>query len=116
MSRRAHDLEIIRGDSYELWVGLAQGWTFVDPAAHEGRLVLRDAQSDYAPETLALVSELLPGEDERFPDLTHLLHFTATPDDTQALPDWRMACFCEVRSKDLTYVKRLFDAAVEIRD
>jgi hypothetical protein len=114
-----HDIRLIRGDSYELWVGLAQGWDEIasDPAAYEGRLVLRQAHDDALTPDLALLSELQPGTDPRFPDMLYQLHFTASPAVTGALPaQSSLVYFCEVRSLDDDLVRRLFEGKAYLHD
>lgn len=112
------DITITRGDGFTLWIGLARGWETVGaaPQNYQGRLVLRDRPDDAAPEVLAMISALEAGEDSRFPEMSHMLRFDATPAQTQVLPTYDLTCFCELRSLDGAYVRRLFDGKVTMAD
>lgn len=113
-----HDLSIIRGDSFTLFVGLAHGWADVgeDPALYEGRLVFRERQDDSLPEILAIVTTPQPSDEWRFPQLNFLLDLSMTPAETTSLPDYPVVCFCELRTLDGQYVRRLFEGTVRKRD
>lgn len=118
MSAGQHDLKIIRGDTLDLVVGLAQGWTHVDsnPAAYQGRLVFRQEQNDAMPELLVITASPEPSTDENFPDLLHILDLSMTPAQTAALPTYPIVCFCELRMLDGSFVRRLFSGNVIVED
>jgi hypothetical protein len=113
-----NDVSVIRGTSFHLMVGLAEGWGDValDPPAFEGRLVFRELQDDSFPEIKTLVVPPTPATDHRFPGLEFMLDFTMTPQETGSLPDFSMVCFCELRSVDGAQVRRLFEGSVMQRD
>jgi hypothetical protein len=113
-----HDLSIIRGDSFSLFVGLAAGWENIaeDPALYEGRLVFRERQDDSLPEILAITTTPEPIDEYRFPQLDFMLDLSMTPAQTTSLPEYPMVCFCEIRTLDGLYVRRLFEGRVRRRD
>lgn len=112
------DICITRGDSFLLLVGLAKGWAEIaaTPLLYQGRLVVRETQDDDAPVLLSMISAILPGEDPRFEDMDVILEFAALPTETNDLPPYDLACYCEVTSLDGNYVRRLFNGKVKIGD
>lgn len=112
----------IRGDSWEQDVGLTAGYEEVieHPEDFEGRLVLREWQDDNAPVLLTLVTT--PEVDDvpspvAPPHKIAYLRFTATPVQTQELPDWcSVVGYVELRSLSGSQVTRLFNAQVSIKD
>ncbi len=113
-----HDLRLVRGDSFSLFIGLASGWENIaqDPTLYEGRLVFRERQDDSLPELLVITTTPQPIDEHRFPQLDYLLDLSMTPDQTASLPEWPVVCFCEIRLVDGTYVRRLFEGQVRKRD
>lgn len=113
-----HDLTIIRGDSKPLFVGLAGEWANVgdDPSLYEGRLVFRERQEDDLPEILVITATPEPNDDHRFAGLPFLLDLSMAPEETSSLPTWDVVCFCELRSLDGLFVRRLFEGRVRQRD
>lgn len=113
-----HDLSIIRGDSFTLFVGLTAGWEDVgqNPALYQGRLVFRQMQDDSLPEILVITATPEPSDDHRFPELDFLLNLSMTPVQTESLPDYPVVCFCELRTLDGSHVRRLFEGNVRKRD
>lgn len=113
-----HDICIIRGDSFGLVVGLAAGFPDViaNPADYEGRLVIRERQSDLASDLL--VSTAVPEAmvDSRFPDMTMGLTFAFEPSQTQQLPPYDVVCFCEIVGINSDEVQRLWQGKVEVSD
>lgn len=110
----ATDIKLTRGDSFELYTGLAHGWDNVeaDPTAYQGRLAFREMQDDTLPILVASTSPLIAAEDLRFPDMRFVLHFTLTPTQTQSLPPFSLVAFAELRTLTGSYVRRLFNARV----
>jgi hypothetical protein len=113
-----HDLSIIRGDTFNLHVGLASGWENIaqDPSLYEGRLVFRERQDDSLPELLAITTTPEPIDEHRFPQLDFMLDLSMTPAETESLPTYPVVCFCEIRLLDGSYVRRLFEGRVRQRD
>jgi hypothetical protein len=113
-----HDLSIIRGDSFSLFVGLAAGWEDIagDPSLYEGRLVFRERQDDSLPELLVITATPEPIDEHRFPQLDFMLDLSMTPDQTSSLPSFPVVCFCEIRLVAGGYVRRLFEGRVRQRD
>lgn len=112
------DICITRGDTYFLIIGLARNWEEVNasPALYEGRLVIREAQDDSLTPLLEVTADLEAGEDSRFPDMEYMVDLSLTPAQTQSLPTYNVVCFAEIRKKDLSYVKRLFNGRVTRSD
>lgn len=113
-----HDIEIIRGDNYELWVGLAAGWTDIEaaPGNYLGRMAFRLDQSDAASDLVSTTSDLVSGSDPNFPDLKYLLKFALTTAQTAALPSYDVVCYTEIRNVSGSVIRRLFDGRVRVRD
>ena len=118
MTTTRHDIEIIRGDSRALFVGLADDWVDLDEGvgAYEGRLVFRERQEDNLPELLVITSPIEVATDPRYPALKYLLDFSMTPVETQSLPDYPVVYFIELRLTDETFVRRLVEGRVKRRD
>ena len=112
------DLCVIRGDAYELNVGLSGSFTEVleNPTAYIGRLVFREDQDDDLPHYLELTAvpevdlDLPPGE------VNIYLNFAATAAETQSLPDWKYVAFCELTQSVNPQPQRLFNAEVDSHD
>jgi hypothetical protein len=87
-----HDICVIRGDSFSLVTGLAQGWEDVaaDPSGWNGRLAFRTMQNDTLPDVWSQEIPLTPGNDPRFPGMDWLMEFSAPPDETQQLPPYEL--------------------------
>lgn len=107
-------LDVTRGDTFELSVGLPAGWDTVraDPSSYEGRLVFRAAQDDALPDIVSVTSLLDETESDAYPGADLQIDFTLTPEQTQSLPAWTHSAFCEIRSRDGLFVVRLFDVRV----
>lgn len=118
MTAPQHDLKIIRGDTLDLTIGLSEGWQAVeeDPAAYQGRLVFRQEQNDAMPEIMAITASPEPAEEEEFSDLKHILDLSMTPAQTASLPTYPFVCFCELRTLDGSFVRRLFSGNVDMED
>ena len=112
------DICITRGDTYNLVVGLADGWDEVNanPSVYSGRLVFRDAHDDGIAEMLTITSPTSAGTDVRFENTEFVFDFTALPAQTQSLPSYDIVCFCEIVDLSGTYVRRLFNGRVKIED
>lgn len=108
------DIKVIRGDTFELYTGLARGWGDVDadPGAYQGRLSFREMQDDGLPILMMATSPLIKAEDLRFPDMRYILHFTLPPEQTADLPPFSVVAFAELRTLTGSYVRRLFNARV----
>lgn len=112
------DICITRGDTYPLILGFVSDWDDVNaaPTLYEGRLVFRDYQDDALTPLLEVTADLEAGEDSRFPDMEYVVDLSLTPAQTSSLPDYDVVCFAEIRAKDLSYVKRLFNGTVTRND
>lgn len=116
------DLCVVRGDTLELVVMLNGAWDEVAaaPADFVVRLVFQERLDDDLPEVLVLTETPAwkPGPAQPWLMADQLaVDFTATPAQTQALPDWeKMEVFCELRKTNDSYVKRLFEGDVILRD
>jgi hypothetical protein len=115
-----HDISLVRGDTFTLFVGLSAGWEDIsaNPALWEGRLVFRLRQDDALPEIVAVtaVPEPVADPDPRFAGIDFLLNFSMTPVQTESLPAWPVVCFAEIRTLDGSQVRRLFEGNVRKRD
>ncbi len=113
-----HDLSIIRGDSFSLFVGLASGWENIaeNPSLYEGRLVFRERQDDSLPELLAITTTPQPIDEHRFPQLDFMLDLSMTPAQTSSLPTFPVVQYAEIRLVSGGYVRRLFEGRVRQRD
>lgn len=114
----ATEIKLIRGDSFELYAGLAKGWDDLaeDPGAYQGRLAFREMHDDNLPVLVASTSPLIMADDVRFPDMFYVLHFTLSPAETQSLPPSPLVAFAELRALTGGYVRRLFNAKVHHGD
>lgn len=112
------DLCIVRGDSFALTIGLGKDFseTVADADLFRGRLVVREVQSDHAPELLSMKTEILATRDPRYGNDIAVMHFTATAPQTQALPPFDLVCFCEIVGTDNLYARRLFQGRVRVED
>lgn len=118
MTTANHDIDIIRGDSRALFLGLASSWVDLDEGveAYQGRLVFRERQDDSLDELLVITSPIETATDPRFPALEYLLDFSMTPAQTASLPEYPVVYFMEIRLIDGSFVKRLVDGRVRRRD
>lgn len=112
------DLCIVRGDSFAFTIGLDGDFsqTVDDADLYRGRLVVREVQSDEAPELIAMETEIVPTSDPWYGDAVAVMHFTATAVQTQALPPFDLVCFCEIVGTDDLYARRLFRGRVKVED
>jgi hypothetical protein len=113
-----HNIKVIRGDSYRLVLGIADGFSFVGdaPADYSARMVIRDKQSDDMPDLLEIPSLIYPGTDTRFAAMVGFIQFSARPEETQALPPYDLAYFVELIGQAGAYNRRLFEGSVKVSD
>lgn len=111
---------ITRGASFTLDVGLTMAWqeVFDDPDAYEARLVLKD-DLDTGPIRLTMTAT--PEPDTILPPATPAqpiiyFHFSADPVATQALPDWNLVGYAELRALAGGDVHRLFNSRVSVEN
>lgn len=114
------EIEIIRGDLFEMTVSVAPGFQAdiaANPMAYQARLALRYRHDDALSDLLSLSAPIRIVDDEAlFSHEVCRFTFSASPDQTQALPHMPLSALCEVRSGDGGFVRRLFDATVSVRD
>lgn len=112
-----YDFGLVRGDSFELDVGLSIAFAeaLIDPAQYEARMCFRMEQSDLLPNIFEMVSTLTPSE---YPTELARVYatFTATPEQTGALPPYDLVHYVELRTIDGTSVVRLFQGKVKLTD
>lgn len=114
-----HNFTVIRGDSQQLIVGLAEAWVEVleSPSDFIARLVLKDAPDDNLPARLTVnvtpeIVTPVPGDVQA----PVLFTFTLSPAQTQSLPAWDLVGYVELRTTDDNYVNRLLDCRVTVKD
>jgi hypothetical protein len=112
-----HNLTIIRGNTKRLPIALASGFDADERAGWLARLVIREAQDDDLP---SIFEQTLPIDfediDPAWPDSIGGVEFVMDPDETQALPPYRLVYFVEIHSADSTDSQRLFEGRVEVVD
>jgi len=109
---------IIRGDTWTLDVALSAAYVEVidNPSDFQMTIVMRESQDDNLTPYLTLVGvpyipdKPLVGE----PPITY--SFTATSDQTAALPQWDIVGYCELRQIADQVVNRLFNIEFEVGD
>lgn len=107
-----HDIRVIRGDTFTKDVALTIGFDDIRDEPYTARMVFREAQHDELPELLALpATPEVPEEDE---EAFAYLSFSASPIQTQALPEYDIAYFVELVSA--TRTMRLFQGKACIVD
>lgn len=111
---------VIRGATFELDVALTEAWqeVFDDPDAFEARLVLKD-DMDEGPIRLTMTSPaelttITPSSTPAQPAI--YFRFDATPVETQALPDWNLVGYAELRARTGGDVRRLFNSRVSVEN
>lgn len=114
-----YDTCITRGDTFKLDVGLSSAYSEVinNPADYIARMVFREAQDDGLTPylTLSAVAEVNP--DPLIDEPPVLFRFSASPAETQSLPDWDHVHYVQleqiVAPSDIT---RLFQGKVKVGD
>lgn len=111
---------IVRGDIYALDVGLDSNWSEVvdDPGGFIGTLVLREAQDDALPDLLTLTAVPQPVENPHPASAPVYMEFTATAEETQALPAvGKLHGYVQIAPISApSQSKRLFNMKVDIDD
>lgn len=114
------NIEIIRGDNFELDVALSEGYDEVlaNSDVFLARLCIRLEQDDSLPILLAMEApaELVLGAEEVPPTNCDMAYFTfkADPTTTAALPPYDLVYFVELTGPDTQM--RLFQGKVKITD
>lgn len=112
------DFTVIRGDDFELSVALSEGWEEIveNPAGYVARLVFREEQDDALTPLLTIEVEPEPVLPVEPYGASLMAFFIATPAQTQALPDWDIVAYAEVKNDAGTWVRRLFNSRVSMKD
>ena len=118
-----YDFLLIRGDVFHLDMGLTLSFVdvFENPEAYVAKLVLRDDQDDTLTPRLTLtatpeVESIDPGVSSP-PAAVVMFRFTASAAETQALPQWNLVGYAELRTAvGDTVIERLFNSRVTVGD
>lgn len=111
------DLDVIRGDTFELPFTLESGFEDViaNPSAYTVRMAVRSEQSDAVGDLVSVsvvpILDTVVGGAEVIAKGT----LTMTSAQTAALPDYDVVHYTELRGPS-SYVKRLFSGKVNIDD
>jgi len=115
----AHDVCVIRGDSFAQSLGLGTGFEEVGdtPAAHQGLMVIRAAHDDSLTPLLTVTVTPEAASDPHGEALAYL-HFSITPDQTAALPPYDCVYHVELTDAGSPPASRtrLIAGAVKITD
>jgi hypothetical protein len=112
-----HQIDVIRGDTKRMFVGLAAGVDLAEYPDWRVRLVIREAQDDALEPLFSQSLEVDDADvDPSWPAMAGAVQFVLTPDETSALPPYRVAYFVELHAPDESGRYRLFEGQVKIRD
>jgi len=105
---------VTKGTNFSADVSFTTAWSELieDPSDYYGEMVFREAQDDDAVDYLQLTA--IP--DTTDPEAPVQLHFTASPVETTALPDWDIVGYCDLVSNDGTSRQRLFNMEVSVNE
>lgn len=112
------NITIIRGDTFDQIVGFAEGWDNIaaSPGDYQVRILFRDRQDDDLEHHLAVTASIAAASDPNFPAMLYSADVSLTPAQTQTLPSYDHFYFVEVRKPDGTYIERLYEGKVTVKD